>query len=208
MYSYPPYTPHVGFDVITPPSEEAVTLAQMKMHLQEVRSDQDTLIQSINAAARQWIEERIGRTLMDTTYELSFEEYPQAWSRIELRKPPIIEIDTFSYTDSNGNVQEIADDQFVLAGGLAPFISPAYGIAWPATRSQVGSLKVRYRAGYAQAGSPDQRHLIPQPLIAAIKLLAAHLFENREAVVAGTTITEVPFTVEALCKPYRTRIGL
>lgn len=208
MYSYPAYTPHVGFEVITPPSEEAVTLAQMKMHLQEVRSDQDTLIAQINSAARQWVEERVGRTLMDTTYELSFEEYPAGWSRIELRRPPVIEVETVSYTDSNGAEQEIAADQFVLAGGMTPFIAPAWGVTWPPTRSQVGSLKVRYRAGYAQAGSPDQRHLIPQPLLAAIKLLAGHLFENREAVVAGTTITEVPFTVEALCKPYRTRIGL
>lgn len=204
MYNY---SPHVGFEVITPPSEEAVTLEQIKMQLQETRSDQDTLIQSITTAARQWVEEFTGRTLMDTTYELSLEEYPQGWSRIELRRPPIIEIETFTYTDSNGAEQEIAADQYVLARGLKPFIAPAWGISWPATRSQVGSLKIRYRAGYAQAGSPDGRYLIPQPLIAAIKLLAAHLFENREAVTSGTQISEVPFTVDALCKPYRTRVG-
>ncbi len=48
----------------------------------------------------------------------------------------------------------------------------------------------------------------PAVMMLGVPKLAAHLFENREAVVAGTTITEVPFTVEALCKPYRTRVGL
>jgi len=43
---------------------------------------------------------------------------------------------------------------------------------------------------------------IPETVRAAIKLLVAHLFENRDPYVVGATVSEVPFTLRALLDPY------
>jgi uncharacterized phage protein (predicted DNA packaging) len=43
----------------------------------------------------------------------------------------------------------------------------------------------------------------PSPLLEAIKMLAAHLYENREATLAGATTHNLPFGVWDLITPYR-----
>lgn len=40
-------------------------------------------------------------------------------------------------------------------------------------------------------------------ILAAVKLTMGHLYENREAVAAGVTVSEVPQGVQALLRPYR-----
>jgi hypothetical protein len=51
------------------------------------------------------------------------------------------------------------------------------------------------------AGSMDLP--LPPPVVAAILLLAGHLYEHRESVVTGTIATELPMTVRFLIAPYR-----
>lgn len=43
----------------------------------------------------------------------------------------------------------------------------------------------------------------PAPVAHAIRMLAAHLFENREAVLVGVTAQEMPLGVMTLLDPYR-----
>lgn len=74
----------------------------------------------------------------------------------------------------------------------------AYNQAWPSTRDDFNTVKITYVAGYGEAGS------IPQPIRGAVSLLAAHLFENREASVMGS-LSELPLGVEAMISPYRIR---
>lgn len=44
----------------------------------------------------------------------------------------------------------------------------------------------------------------PEPLKEAIRQLAAHLYENREATIVGVSSAEIPFGVMDLMAPYRT----
>lgn len=201
MYSYP--TVRSGLAVITPPTFEPVTLEQAKLHARVEIDEDDALVSSLITAARQWVEAYTGRTLCDTVLETAAWGY-SGWY-IELPKPPVIEVVSFSYRDSDGDDTVLASDQYSLdnTNPLSPRVVPAYGVAWPATRWQSSSLRVRYRAGYARAGSPDETGLIPQPLAAAIKLILGHLYEHRESVVVGQVVTEVPLGAQWLCRPYR-----
>lgn len=45
--------------------------------------------------------------------------------------------------------------------------------------------------------------LPPPPVAEAVRQLAAHLFENREASIVGVTASEIPFGVFDLLTPYR-----
>lgn len=194
-----------GLTVITPPSFEAVTLEEMKRHLRidEDQTDEDDDIEMWMQVAREWVESYTGRTLTDTTLEVGFEGYPD-W-QIFLPRPPVIEVLSFKYHTSDGADTTLAADQYTLDRSVAlqPRVVPAYGVSWPSTRWQPSSLRIRYRAGYASAGSPDERHLVPASLRAAIKLITAHLHEHREAVSEGQPLHEVPFGAMALCRPMR-----
>jgi hypothetical protein len=44
---------------------------------------------------------------------------------------------------------------------------------------------------------------VPEPVKEAVRLLAAHLFENREATLVGVTSQSLPFGFLDLLSPYR-----
>lgn len=194
-----------GLTVITPPTLEPFDLADMKVHLRVDSdiTDEDDLIESLTAAAREWVESYTGRTLFDTTLEAAFEGYPGR--QILLPKPPVIEIVSFKYTDASGVDTTLGVDQYTLdqVYSLQPRLVPAYNVVWPSTRWQPSSLRIRYRAGYARAGSPDERNLIPASLKAAIKMIVAHLYEHRESVSEGQPLQDVPMGAQWLCRPLR-----
>lgn len=48
-----------------------------------------------------------------------------------------------------------------------------------------------------------ERDPVPEPLKEAVRQLAAHLYENREATLVGITAQELPFGVYDLIAPYR-----
>lgn len=198
-----------GLTVITPPAYEPVTLEEMRRHLKDPPSDEDNEIAAWMQAAREWVESYTGRTLVDTTLEVSFEAYPD-W-QIFLPRPPIIQVVSFKYISSDGVDTTLAADQYVLDQSLAlsPRVVPAYGVAWPGTRWQPSSLRIRYRAGYARDGvTPDERSLVPSSLRSAIKLIVGHLFEHRENVVEGQALRDLPMGAQWLCGPYRVDPGV
>lgn len=57
----------------------------------------------------------------------------------------------------------------------------------------------------AETGEPTDEHalVLDDDLTTAMLLLIGHWFENREAVVIGSTPSELPLAVEALIAPYR-----
>ena len=194
-----------GLTVITPPSFEPVLLADMRMHLRMDAdlTDEDTLIETLISAGREWIENYTGRTLCETVLEASFPGYPDWY--IDLPRPPIIGVESFKYRTADGTDTTLASDQYTVNTSVAyfPRIVPAYGVTWPGTRWQANSLRVRYTAGYARAGSPDERSLIPASLRSALKLIVGHLFEHREAAIDQLKVEELPLGVKWLCSPYR-----
>ena len=60
-------------------------------------------------------------------------------------------------------------------------------------------MTVTFVAGHANAAAA------PSQLKAAIKLLVAHWYENREPVVTGTIATDIQFTIESLLGLNRVR---
>mgnify|MGYP000197396570 CR=1 FL=1 len=50
----------------------------------------------------------------------------------------------------------------------------------------------------------DSYATVPAPLKEAVRQLAAHFYENREAALVGVTASELPFGVIDLVAPYRT----
>lgn len=125
------------------PTLEPITLVEMKLFLRVLHADDDVLISSYIRAARERAETIMNRQLISATFELYFDVI-QNW--IILPRPPFVNIDSFQAYDGtawNDISQYQIDDKAV------PSVLSA--ISWPFVSSDVNSIKVVYRAGYADA---------------------------------------------------------
>jgi len=188
--------------VITAPSP-VVSVADAKKHLRVDHSDDDTYIEGLVAAATAWLDGPagwVGRSLGVQTLEARVAGFGCYFERIELPCPPVIEILSVQYLDANGAEQTVDPSNYLSRDGeiwlKSTFLAPAV------YRDDPLPVAIQYRAGYGVP--PDfTENLLPPPVKVAILLLIGHWFENREPVVFGQSIADLPFAVEALLAPYR-----
>lgn len=178
--------------LITAPASEPLTLVEAKLHLRVDVADDDTLIAALITAARQYCEGVLWRALMPQTWELYLDEWP--CEEIELPKPPLQSVTSVKYTNSIGATTTMdAGDYTVDTASEPGRVVLNYGELWPTvTLATANPIAIRYVCGYADAAH------VPETVKAAMKLLIGHLYENREAVVAGLIVTSVPLAVESL----------
>ena len=70
---------------------------------------------------------------------------------------------------------------------------PALNAAWP---TSYGPVTVTFTAGYTDANRP-------RGLVQAAKMMLAHLYIQREAVISGTISGEAPLGFRFFCDQYR-----
>lgn len=76
-------------------------------------------------------------------------------------------------------------------------IDLAYNVSWPdATLKPVNGVVIEFVTGYTT---------VPAKIKQAIKIMVAHLYENREAYIAerDASLAEVPMAIKALTADYR-----
>lgn len=166
------------------PVQEPVTVEEAKAHLRIDYDAEDALIASYIAAAREHCEVVTGLALAPATWEARLDAFPAG--AIDLPYPPLVEVESVRYRDADGedlalDPSEYAVETLTIPGTIAPID------AWPDGRD----VRIRYRAGYADSQ-------IPYAARQAILLLVGHWHAHREAVVTGTTATEIPLAVDRL----------
>lgn len=175
---------------------EPISLAQAKAQCRVLHDDEDMLIGALIVAAREWVENFTGQVLVARPVAQRFDGF----RNLTLHAWPIADDATVAvrYIDGTGASQIVEGARVVLSNNSAK-VAPAFGSSWPAA---YGPVSATIEAGYA---SPVD---VPQSLKQAMLLLVAHWYANRETVNVGNVTSELPFTVEALCWPYRVRLGI
>jgi uncharacterized phiE125 gp8 family phage protein len=170
------------------PTSDPVTVQEMREHARISLTDDDSHIQGLIASAVTYAETFLNRQIMTATYRLSMDGFP-SWI-IKLPMPPTQSVTSITYVDSGGTTTTLAGSTYILDSDSSPArITPAYSTIWPSIRSQIGSVKVTFVAGYASAA------LVPAPITHAIRMLVAHWYENREAVSTGAVSKAVEMSV-------------
>lgn len=189
----------MGLELVTPPTAEPFDVTAAKVHLRvDVdQTDEDALIESLITAAREAIEARTGRALLEQAWALTFDRFPSSRLQpIDLPRLPLKEITKISYVDASGATVIVAPAAYLVERSLnRARITPAYGQVWPTARCAANAVRVEFTAGYTA-------ETLPKALVAAMKLLVGSWYLNREHVVTGTIATELPDTVSALLGPY------
>jgi uncharacterized phiE125 gp8 family phage protein len=195
--------------LITPPTQDVVTLAEAKAHLRVDASDDDVLIGGLIKAATSVLDPAgggwLGRALRPQTWEARLRAFPDCY--FLLPYPPAIEVVSIKYDDPYGVEQTVDSATYRLLGlsSVQPArLDPAFGASWPSVRHGDEAVRIRFRAGYP-AAEGEASDLLPAAIKAAVLLMVGDLYENRETVAVGATTAkiETSATVDALLAPYR-----
>lgn len=159
----------------------------------------DPLLSALIASARQQAEQRTGRALVTQSLECTLDEFPDDGDdSIELPYPQLRSVETVTYLDTDGVRQTLdSGDYQVVTDELIGRILPAYGKAWPSHREQPGSVVINYTAGYGAASA------VPQGIKTWMLLAIGAWYAQREGIVAGVSVAELPRDFfAALLDPY------
>ncbi len=176
-------------------------------------AEDDALITSLIAAARQAAETLTGRQLVTARWKLVLDSFPGpsrmgvpaglAFSlpghTILLPKCPVQSVFAIQYLDMAGATQTMPPAEYTVDTACEPArLTPVFGKTWPIHLPQIGAVWVTFDAGYGVAAS------VPEGLKSWIKLRLGSLYAHREEVALLTrgSIAPLPF-IDGLLDPYK-----
>ena len=184
----------------TAPAVEPVTLAEAKAHLRVDTADDDTYITGLIRAAREWCEQYLDRTLVNTQWVMRFDRFPPDGTHdIELPRPPMVASGTatavaLTFTYENGTTATYSTASYRVDRASTPgAVKTLYGQAWPAHLQDDNSISVTWWGGYGPSGSD-----VPQSIRHAMLMLVAFWYDNRSTVLVGSISKQLEFAVESL----------
>lgn len=180
------------------PESEPLSLDDAKAFLRIGDSTEDGLIATLITAARIHLEGITGRAMLAQSWRLVLDAWPTG-GVIELPVGPFISLTAITAYDVDGIATDIT-----LAGiepdagrARARLFLPANLDRGPLLRDRQG-VEIDYVAGFGTAAGD-----VPADLIQALKILVAHWFENRDAVIIAGSGTVVPVGFDGLVANYR-----
>lgn len=184
--------------LVTPPTLKPLSVAALKTHLRIDGTDEDEYLAALIDVATQFVEERAWRALLTQTRELALDAWPSG-GVIELPAAPLQSVTSLKYTTAGGVEETLGAGVYAVNTIAEPgFVVLRNGQSWPsAALAETAAIRAQYVCGW------DAADKIPPNLVHAVRLAAGHFYENREMVVQGTIITQVPEGVNALIAPFR-----
>lgn len=187
--------------LITPPASEPVSLAELKLHARVDFGDDDTTLQALLDAAVAHLDGYsgvLGRCLISQTWKQTYRDW---CGRFRLPFPDASSV-VVKYFDADGAEQTVSSSLYEIVDGEKgsevvfkdAFTEPSLD------DDRDAPVSVEFVAGYGDADA------VPAALKVAIMMLAAHWYQNREAVLVDAP-KSVPLGFDALTEPYR-RVGV
>jgi uncharacterized phiE125 gp8 family phage protein len=176
--------------LITGPSIEPVTLAEVKRDARIDGTELDSDVELAITTARLDAEAQTGRVLITQTWELVLDKFPE--NEIQIGMLPVQSIESVKYYDGNGTLTTIDPVYYSLDADTLPgWVLPAYSYDWPTTQDIANAVLIRVVAGYG-AGATD----VPAPIRQWIRYRAAS---------SPTLLTGLPESkhMDALIDQYR-----
>lgn len=182
----------MGLSVVTPPTAYPVSLADAKLHLRVDGPDEDTLIGGYIAAANDYVEKYLGRSVATQTMLLTLDHFSD---QIILPRGPVQLIASVVYDDLDGIEQTLPTSAYVFDGSGDPqWIVRASDAVYPETLAGINAVRITYVTGYA---------VVPPAIKQAMLLLLGDWYRMRENTAMGAQVLEMPHAVTALLANFR-----
>ena len=177
---------------------EPLTLDEAKDWLRVTDTTEDVLITSMVKAARQAIERRTKRAMLEQTWALLRDAFP-AGSVIYLPIAKVLSVESIGYVDTAGASQTFSSDNYETDFVREPgriVLKPS--ASWPSIEEGINKVTVEFTAGYG-----DERGDVPEDLKTAVRYILADWFSSRREYAQGTTVTKIPMRAEMIIWSYR-----
>ncbi|MEM9707079.1 MAG: head-tail connector protein [Pseudomonadota bacterium] len=178
--------------LIAAPTEEPVTLSELKSYLRVTHTDEDVSIARIGMAARHALEMRTGVCFVSQQWRMERDCAPNG--PLKLPRSPVSSVDLVAVLNDAGSFEAVpsADYDYTL-GVAARLTQSGY---WPQPASSLSGIRIDFTAGWADAAS------VPAALKQAVLSLGAHFYEHREA-ASAERVFKIPESIDALMAPYK-----
>ena len=182
------YLTNMKLEITTQPSgTDLLPLATAKEFLRVDHSDEDTTIEALINAAVQHCQDYTNRHFVSSNFTLSLDDFYNC----EFSTGPINTITGVTYKDVGNATQTLATSKY-----------------WYDTKREPGRIHFEnapdtYDDDFNVVTISGTLGANPAPpVVHAIKMLVAHYYENRRAVITASA-NEMPLGVAALLNPYR-----
>jgi len=176
------------------PVIEPLSLADAKEFLRVLNPDDDSLITSLIVASREFAENITNRQLKTATFELYCTGFMDG---LKLPKNPVSSIVSIEYLDENEVYQTIDSSTYYLyeANGVATILFKTLPSVTVADHKK--SVKITFIGGYTN---------VPESIVQWMKIKVATLYENREELVVGVSVAEMPKSlIDNMLNQYRVK---
>jgi len=170
---------------------EPISTAEAKLWIKQDLSADDTIVDMVVSAAREFVEDYTGRSVAAQTWTAVMDGFPtDGRMLIPLVRPPVTGVTSIVYVATDGsNTTWSSADYRLVAGDAQALLGLADGASWPTDVADVhGAVTITYTAGYAT---------LPNALKSAMSALVAHLYANR-----GDHETDIPPAILRALNPF------
>lgn len=185
---------------ITAPASSPVTLSETKKHLRVFYSDDDEVIQDyIDSAVHHFDGWRglLGRCLITQTWQQHDRQF-----RRRYKSPfPDMSAVVVKYYDTAGDLQTVSSSNYVIEGEMVRFMS-TYTLP-DLYDERDYPVQIDWTCGFGSS--------VPEDIKTGIKMLVAHWYRNREAVVPNerrVEYNELPLGIKTFIDRNKARFVL
>lgn len=171
-----------------------ITVADLKAHMRVTHTAEDTLISALRSAAISWVEEHCNIKLGSYTARGYLPGFYNSYIPIG----PVTAVTEVKYQTTADTDYTTDLTTLVASNWFTDTISQPARIAFRdypnVYEYALTPVVVSFTAGYGT---------VPAPVLQAIRLLVAHMYENRQEEIVGTITTRLKFGLDALLNPFR-----
>ena len=173
-------------------STEPLTYSEVKDWLRLNDDTEQTLVTTLITVAREIVEGQTWRPVTEQVYRMYFDKSELDTMVTLINKAPLISIDSVKYYDVNDVEQTLAatEYEYDLYANPARFRLKSV----PSCYDKMNTLYIEFTCGYTT---------IPEDLKQAFRMIIGHLYENRQDVVTGTQVNEIPMASKYILERYR-----
>ena len=188
-----------SLELVTPATTPLVTVAEMKSHgRHDTIPEGDEFMEGLVEAATGRARDLTGRAFLTEAWRLTMDRWPgtsadEWWNGVREGIPSQFEADSFLIRKAPflvvSSIKTVAEDGAETEWSSANYytrteagfgrVAKKAGQVWPLINTPVravGGIRVEFTAGYGTDPAD-----VPAPIRQAVKMIAQHLYENRES---------------------------
>lgn len=168
----------VGEQVTSPPVDYPITVAQAKKQVELPAEDtaHDDHLERLIAAATRFLQDQTGRQFVLASFTFGYDQFPPGCEPLWIPRPPLVEVTSISYLDTEGNVQAMSAADYLVATDCQPgrvSLARLGSGSWPTPIRQGRAVTIEADCGYA---TPDD---VPEDVKLCLLWLVDDWFNGR-----------------------------